>query len=292
MTISKATFIKRGKKNSKREKENRWCNICKFPLFLFTVRESHLTLKDCGTFWSKSFTASLEKGRFAQLPHSYLKEKIAIFSFCYTRSAQHHTEESEEQVTQLLWHTVMRHFGLLRWWHKPGHQKVVLPHLCHWRLTQRTQKIERQGQDKGPGRTPSVAQRCPWSFPFCGNASANTSLIPYEQVLPTGTVAPRLGARGGSESRVPSALRREGKGETLLLSMPIWSENRRKMEPVSLLSWMVIGQNTTNIWNILNSEREREGGRRRRRRGRRRRTRRSGTGLKNMQELNQALEVF
>lgn len=111
----------------------------------------------------------------------------------------------------------MRHNGLLRRWHEPGHQKGVLPHFCYHRLTQRTQQIERVGQDKDPctgplarlctwamlgtearagkiiplpsvsvlhwaarqptGRTLSVTQRCPWSFPFCGNASANMGSV-------------------------------------------------------------------------------------------------------------------
>lgn len=193
----------------------------------------------------------------------------------------------------------MRHNGHLTWWREPGHQKVVLPHLCYHRLTQRTQQTEREGQDKDtctkalhmslPGdwgnsrenhssafscaalgcktahwQDPISNTKVPWFFPFCGNASANTSSIPYEQVLPAGanaTVAPRqgtalenLGARRGCESRVPSALGREGKGETLLLSRTTWSEDKRKMEPVSSQRWTVIGQETTNIiWNIINS---------------------------------------
>jgi len=69
----------------------------------------------------------------------------------------------------------------------------------------------------------------PWSSPFCGNSSANSSSIPSEWVLPTranAAAAPELGrglehqsVRRGWETRVHSALRREGKLETLLLSM-------------------------------------------------------------------------
>lgn len=57
----------------------------------------------------------------------------------------------------------MRHNGLLTRWREPGHQKVVLPHLCYHRLTQRTQQTEREGQDKDTG-TASLARLCTWAF--------------------------------------------------------------------------------------------------------------------------------
>lgn len=61
-------------------------------------------------------------------------------------------------------------------------------------------------------------------------------------------------ARRGWESKVRSALRREGKGETLFLSMTICSEDKRKAKPDSFQRCMVIGQEAMNIsWNIINS---------------------------------------
>lgn len=42
-------------------------------------------------------------------------------------------------------------------------------------------------------RTSSVTRRRPWSFPFCGNAAVNSSLIPPEQVGRSITAAPTLG---------------------------------------------------------------------------------------------------
>lgn len=95
------------------------------------------------------------------------------------------------------------------------------------------------------GSTSSVTQRCPWSF-FC-LSSANFSFIPSEQELPTEsriTAAPKLGrgleplgARRGWESGVCSTLRREGKGETLFLSVTICTEDKSKVERDSPQRW-------------------------------------------------------